>query len=184
MKCSLPEQSAPNDASIPFPGPECGDWFVLHTKSRQEKAVADSLSATGVRYFLPLTRKPRYYGRRKVWADLPLFAGYIFLRGRREDAFTVDRAKRIAQIMPVADQKQLDDELRQIHRALSSGVELEVHPQLVEGTRVEVRAGPFRGIRGVIDDRLSPGRLMLQVRSLGQSVSLEIDAEFLDVLCD
>jgi transcriptional antiterminator RfaH len=167
-----------------FPGPECGDWFVLHTRSRQEKAVADALRAVDVACFLPLNRKPRYYGRRKVVSDLPLFSGYVFMRGQREDAFSVDRADRVASIITVVDQTQLDSELRSLHLALSMGAQLDLYPFLVHGTRVEVRAGPFKGLQGVVDRRLKENRLILQVQSLGQAVSLEMDAELLDPVRD
>lgn len=170
----------PLTAPAAFPGPECGDWFLLHTRSRQEKAVAEALQARRVACFLPLSLKPRYYGRRKITAELPLFSSYVFLRGSREDAYEVDRNDRVARIIPVVDQARLDDELRHLHKALTLGAELDLYPFLVKGTRVEVRAGPFRGLQGLVDERLRDDRLILQVQSLGQAVSLEIDAELLD----
>jgi len=174
--------AALHSSSLPdgFPSPECGDWFVLHTRSRQEKAVAETLRAQRVAHFLPLTCKPRYYGRRKVFADLPMFPSYVFLRGLREDAYGVDRRDRIASIIPVVGQQRLDRELRNLHLALSLGADLDLYPYLAEGTLVEVRAGPFKGLQGVVDKPLKQNRLIIQVHSLGQAVSLEIDAELLD----
>jgi transcriptional antiterminator RfaH len=164
----------------PLPPSTAGDWFVLHTKPRQEKAVVETLAAMGIAHYLPLLRKPRYYGRRKVFSDLPLFAGYVFLRGSREQAFAIDRTDRLVQIITVPDQASLDAELANIHQALSLGAEVEMYPELVAGRHVEVRAGPFRGIRGVVDERRDANRLILQVQSLGRAVSLEIEAELLD----
>jgi transcription antitermination factor NusG len=51
---------------------------------------------------------------------------------------------------------------------------------LVAGTKVEVRAGPFRGLQGVVDSRLKQNRLLLQVEMLSRAVSVEIDAALLD----
>jgi transcription antitermination factor NusG len=45
---------------------------------------------------------------------------------------------------------------------------------------VEVRAGPFRGLQGVIDSRSKLNRLILQIDMLGRAVSLEIDAALLE----
>jgi transcription antitermination factor NusG len=45
---------------------------------------------------------------------------------------------------------------------------------------VEVRAGPFRGIQGVIENRAKEHRLILQITTLGKAVSLEIDASLVD----
>lgn len=168
------------DSLLPFPDPSVGDWFVLHTKSRQEKAIADTLAAMRIPHFLPLVRQPRYHGKRKAIVEMPLFPSYVFLRGQKEQAFAADRTKRIARIIPVIDQAGIDRELRNLHLALSGNADLDPYPFLKDGTWVEVRAGPFRGLQGVIDRHLKENRLVLQVNILGRATSLEIDASLLD----
>jgi len=167
--------------SATFANPD-GQWHVLHTKSRQEKAVADDLAALKVDFFLPTLRQTRYYGNRKALVDLPMFPGYVFLWGTLEQAYLADRTKRIAQIIKVVDQEKLDWELTNLHLALSKSAVLEPYPHLVKGVRVEVRSGPFRGLQGIIEDKINPHRLILQVGLLGRGVSLEIDASLLDVV--
>ena len=49
-----------------LPGAECGAWYVLHVRSRQEKVVADELGSMEIGCFLPLQRCVRYYGPRKA----------------------------------------------------------------------------------------------------------------------
>jgi transcriptional antiterminator RfaH len=124
----------------------------------------------------------RYYGHRKAEVDVPLFPGYVFLRGSPDDAYASDRAGRLAQIIPVADQERVNEELRNIWFALANSAQLSQYPYLRRGVRVEVRAGPFRGLRGIIDDMGRRDRLILQVEILGRSVSLEVDASLLDVI--
>lgn len=177
---ALRSSASESCAEVQFPQAESGPWHVLHTRSRQEKAIAQTLSAMGVAYFLPLVRQARYYGRRKLSVDLPLFPSYVFLRGGLEDAYEADRTGRIASIIPVVDQDRLDMELRNIYVALVGGADLEPYPHLTQGTRVEVRAGPFRGLQGVVDRRLKNSRLILQVDMLGRAVSMEMDAALLD----
>lgn len=157
-----------------FPQPSAGLWHVLHTRSRQEKALADDLSARRIPHFLPLVRQVRYYGKRKFFAEMPLFPGYVFLRGELDDAYLADRTKRVAAIIKVADQQRIDWELRNIYLALSTNAPLDPYPHLRKGIRVEVRSGPFRGLQGIIEDRVKHDRLILQVDMLGVAVSLEI----------
>ena len=38
-----------------------GPWHVLHTKSRQKKALASTLAARDVSFYMPLIRKVQYY---------------------------------------------------------------------------------------------------------------------------
>lgn len=154
-------------------------WHVLHTKSRQEKAVAEFLAAAGIDHFLPLVRRARYYGRRKVVADLPLFPGYVFLRGTRDEAFAVDRTDRVARIIPVIDQGTLAAELANLREALERGAPLD-HGRFIErGVRVEVAAGPFRGIQGIVEHPIGDDRISLQVTLLGRAAELQIERSLL-----
>ena len=113
---------------------------------------------------------------------MPMFPGYLFLRGDLDQAYEADRTRRIAQIIRVPDQNRMDRELRSIHLALGASGMLIPFPFLRNGVRVEVRDGPFRGLQGVIQDRTHLDRIILQVETLGQAVSLEIDGSLLDLI--
>lgn len=158
---------------------EPAQWFVLRTRSRQEKALSTELEARGFECFLPLARHVRYHGGRRTVVMAPLIGGYVFLKGTLDEAYEADRSRRTAQLIRVADQAKLAWELSQLREAVDRGLALEPHPHLEKGTRVEVRSGPLRGIQGVVDDRRGC-RLVLQVTALGQAVSLEIDGSQLD----
>ena len=162
-----------------FVGSDCA-WHVLHTSSRQEKILSDTLTAMGVHHFLPLSKQTRYYGKRKATVDLPLFPSYLFLLGTLDDAYQADRTGRVARIIPVPDQEQLDGELRNLHLALSKNASLDHYPLLKPGVRVEVRSGPFRGLVGVIEDRAKRDLLFLNVQMLGTAARMQIDAALLD----
>lgn len=165
-----------------LPDSSSGDWIVLHTKSRQEKALAEALRMLSIAHYLPLTRQVRYYGRHKVVVELPVFPSYLFVRGAINDAYRADRTRRVAKIINVADQTTLDWELRNLHLALTRDAPLDLSAKLTRGTLVEVRAGPFKGLQGVVEDRARPTRLVLQVAMLGRAVSLEVDDSLLERL--
>lgn len=157
-----------------------GAWHVAHTRPRQEKALGDALDALGVACFVPLVRQVRYYGHRHRVASLPLFPSYVFVHGPKEHALLSLRTKRVARIIPVADQTALEHELLQIDRALLGGAALDPYPYLEVGKRVVVVRGPFKGLEGMVDARKSPDRLALNVSILGRATSLEIDASLLE----
>jgi len=159
-----------------------GAWHLLHTRSRQEKALAESLTVKGIGVFLPLVDVTRTYGRRKASVELPLFPGYVFLKGVLDDAYEADRTKRVAGIIQVVDQAKLAWELRNLALALSSRVSLDPYPFLRAGVRVAVRSGPLAGIQGIVESRTKRDRLILQIDVLGQATSLEIDGAILDVI--
>jgi len=167
-----------------LPDASFGSWIVLRTISRQEKILATDLNSQGIGCFLPMMTCTRFYAGRKARVELPLFPGYLFLRGSLDDAYTADRKKRVAQIITVNDQRQIDDELTNLHIALCVNSTLNPFPYLKRGVDVIVRSGPLQGIRGKIEDCSKPDKLILQVQLLGQATALEIDGSLLDVLED
>jgi transcription antitermination factor NusG len=161
-----------------------GAWFVLHTKSRQEKILANELGAMRVPHYLPLVRRQRLYGARKAVVEEPLFPGYVFLHGTADQAYQADRTKRVANIIRVTDQRRLEWELRNIKLALSQNANLDPYPHLAKGVRVEVRSGPFQGLQGIVEDRAKDQRLILQVDVLGRAVMLEIHGAMVEPIRD
>jgi len=179
---SLLVESVANDG-LAFPDSiwSCeGEWFVLQTKSRQEKILVDEITRLGIMGYLPLMREPRNYGGRKATVNIPLFPGYVFLRGTIEQAFTSDRTRRVARIIRVSEQDRLDAELRNIAMAIASNAPLRTYSALTKGTRVEVQSGPFRGIQGIVERHAGATRLVLEVNALGCAVSLEVDGAILE----
>ena len=155
-------------------------WYVVQTRSRQEKALARTLEASGIAHYLPLTKRPRYRRGRKQFVEEPLLSSYLFLHGPIEATYVAVATKRVANVVNVADQDRFIGELRQIRLALQSGADLSPYRYLTVGRRVRVSAGPFRGIEGLIEDWAKADRLVLQIDALGRATSLEIDAGLLD----
>lgn len=163
--------------------PECtGKWFVLHTLSRQEKALATDLDRLEVPVFLPLVGHVRYYGKRKATVAEPLFPGYVFLRGTIEQAYSADRTGRVANVIRVADQDRIHAELHSLAIATSLHLRLDPYAFLKDGVHVRVTAGPMTGMRGVVEGRAGNWRrLILQIDILGQAASLEVDGSLLEL---
>jgi transcription termination/antitermination protein NusG len=157
-------------------------WHVLHVRSRQEKALCEEMALRQIQCYLPLVQHTRFYGHRKARVQIPLFSGYVFLLGSIDQAYSADRTGRVARIIPVFNQEQMDWELANLQLAMMRQPELAAYPFLKKGLRVEVIGGAFRGVQGVIEDRAKDARLILQVTTLGKAVSLEIDASLVSVI--
>jgi transcription antitermination factor NusG len=161
---------------------ETACWTVLQVRSRQEKALAGDLSSMGITHFLPLAKRVQIYGGRRFTVELPLFPGYLFLSGSRDEVYAADRTRRVAKIIPVFNQDQLNRELVNLRLALEAGDTIDPYPFLKKGVRVEVTSGPLRGLEGLIEEKCGAHRLILQIEMLGQAVSLEIGASQLEVV--
>ena len=157
-------------------------WMVLHTKSRQEKAVARFLFAVGLQFYLPLVDRVSILRGRKRTSRVPLFPSYVFLSGDLNDGYAAISTKRVCRIIHVRDQERLVDELEQVRAALDCGAELYRVPFAVVGTRCRVTKGPFEGLEGEVSRKLGSNRLALQIQTLGLGAILEIDADLLEPL--
>lgn len=55
-------------------------WYVVYTKSRCEKKVADLLTRKGIENYCPLNRVQKQWSDRKKIILAPLFTSYVFVR--------------------------------------------------------------------------------------------------------
>jgi len=152
-------------------------WWVAHTKSRREKALADFLADRGVGYYLPLMKTRQPSSRRERYSFMPLFAGYLFFKGSLDDRYNAYASNQIARVLEVKDQNKLRDELRHINSVLAANELLAPCDFFTEGQRVRVKAGPLKGIEGIIDRKNGGCRLVLTVSSIAQSFAVNVEAE-------
>lgn len=176
------EALAPNRPRPDFMERFDGRWWVLHTKPRNEKALAGDLERQGIDHYLPLVRSERRYGKRRVRVDLPLFAGYVFMCGDPDDRYTALRTKRVANVIAVEDQERLKFDLRQVHQVVESDEPVDIYPGLQCGRRCRIRSGSLRGLEGVVVRRVGAARIYIEAAILGQSAVVEIDNALLEPL--
>ncbi len=157
-----------------------GLWWVAHTKSRNEKALAQDLIRKDINYFLPMNWKVHRRRGRKIRSLLPLFSGYLFFCGEEKQRIDLLRTNRVANLIEVKDQKRLLEELLQIERALRAGASLAPHKYLKAGQRCRVITGPLADLEGIVVKTKTVIRLVLQIDMLGQATSVEIDTDMIE----
>lgn len=159
-------------------------WHVLHTKSRQEKALAEIMQEAGASPFLPIFQRIVHYGHRRRISELPLFPNYIFVWGTVEHTYRAISSKKAVRSVPVSDQRKLAFELVQLRRAIRGEADLSPYRFLERGMRVRVVSGAFKDLEGLVESPEKCGRLILQIHTLGRAASLEIDACLLQQVDD
>jgi transcriptional antiterminator NusG len=129
-----------------------------------------------VPFFLPLFHKQWRASGRMQSSYLPLFPGYIFLRGdgsARVEALTTNL---VVNVLPVADQVGLYTDLTRVHHLMEFGSALTPEHHLEPGTIVEITAGPLTGLEGRVLRRGKKLHFFIEVQLLQQGVSVEIDS--------
>ena len=61
------------------------NWYVIYTKSRYEKAVAEKLALNGVEVYCPLLKTKKKWSDRWKWVEEPLFKSYCFVHIKDEE---------------------------------------------------------------------------------------------------
>lgn len=158
-------------------------WTVAHTMPRQEKALAWDLRQLGVTYFLPLVAREISSGGYRRRNLLPMFPSYVFFSGtddQRAAAFRTDRIVRCIYV-PDAGQELLQRELASLETVLRTAPRsVELHKKITVGTHVAIKAGPLKGVEGVIINANNKRKIWLGVTALGVGVTIEIAADLVD----
>ena len=160
-----------------------GRWWVVHTRARQEKALARDLGRQSISFYLPLARVERRWGRRRTQIQIPLFPGYLFMRGGEDERLATVQTSRVARVLDVCDQQRLREALGHIRQMVESERPVDLYPGIRKGRRCRVVRGPLRGLEGTVLRRQGAFRVFVAVEVLGQSAETEIDGASLEV-CD
>lgn len=153
-------------------------WYALHVRSRAELAVARQIEHKGYEAFVPLYTSLRRWADREKELALPLFPSYVFCRVTVNSTGLVVTTPGVIRIvaaggvpLPVED-----DEIHALQRIVQTRARSEPVLHMQAGTRVEVRAGPLRGLQGVLAQSAHGARLVVSVTLLQRSVAVEIDS--------
>jgi transcriptional antiterminator RfaH len=151
-----------------------GAWWVLHTHPRAEKALARKLLKKELPFFLPMYHKTWRSRGRTLSSHLPLFPGYLFVRGA-DIRYEVLATNQVARVLPVPDQERFHDDLQRVYRLMQGEVPLTPEQRLEPGTSVEIVAGPLAGLQGTVVRRGKQMRFFVEVTFLCQGVSIELE---------
>lgn len=155
-------------------------WYALYTRSRFEKKMLSELSARDIEVFLPMREiLSRWKDRmKKIW--MPLFPGYIFVNhvDTPENRFRILNIPGAVHFVGLEGraEKVPEEQIESVRRFLDSSISIDPYPYLKVGSRVEVIAGPLKGIQGVLVQKRGKFRFVVQVDLIQQAVSVEIDA--------
>ncbi len=142
---------------------------------RAEKALARKLHEARHAFFLPLHKNQWRANGRLRTSHLPLFPGYLFVRGDGGVRDFVLATNQVAHVLPVPDQVDLHADLAAVYQAMHSGMLMVPEERLQPGVQVEIVAGALKGLSGKILQRGKETRFVIEVRLLRQGVSVAVE---------
>jgi transcription antitermination factor NusG len=153
------------------------NWYALFTRHQHEKPVAFALSNKNLEVYLPLYRSLRRWQDRDKQLWLPLFPGYLFIRGGLDRQLQILTTPGVLHIVgwggrpAIVPQTQLDA----VRRILASRLMVDTYPYLNCGDHVRVKSGPLMGLTGILARKKGVARLVISLEMLGRSAAVEID---------
>jgi transcription antitermination factor NusG len=153
-------------------------WYALYTRANHEKRVAAELDTRGVEHFLPLYSSPRRWKDRRVILELPLFAGYVFVRIALRDRLRVVQVPSAVRLVGFDGSPAAlpQNEIEILRTGMSERLLAEPHPFLSVGRRVRIIAGPLAGLEGVLKQKKKNLRVVVSLELIQRSMMVNVDA--------
>lgn len=149
-------------------------WFVIYTKSRNEKKVADELLKLGIEAYCPMVTKIRVWSDRKKKVSVPLINSYVFVHledSKRNDVFEVNGVVRYIYWL----QKPAiirDEEIAILKDSLKNTFENFELQDYMKGDVVRLSQGPFVGQNATVQS-IGNNTIVVTLENLGYRVILK-----------
>lgn len=145
------------------------NWYVVYTKPKWEKKVAEQLSAVGIECYCPLIMQVRQWSDRKKKVEVPLFNSYVFVQlpeSKRNSVFHSPGAVRYLYWLGKPAIVR-DEEINVIKKWLNEpdGCDVSVLPFQV-GDTIALESGPFSNQKALVKE-VTPTHYVLVLESLG-----------------
>ena len=165
---------APEPVSLELP-----QWYAIRTRSRHEKVVTEQLEQQRIESFLPLVKRTHKWSDRAKVVELPLFAGYSFVRLSLSspDRLRVLKTHGVAGFVGVRGSGIAipESQIESLKTILAKQIPFQERPFLQVGQRVRIRGGALDGVEGIL---LQKGErsLVISVEPIHRSISISVDA--------
>ena len=151
-------------------------WYVLYTKPKNEKKVAERLTAAGYNVYCPLHKVKRQWSDRIKTVEEPLFRSYVFIQiedAKRDEVFAYHGTVRyLFWLRRPAVVRQ--SEIATIQKCLGEQDHEHIDvSQIMPGDYLRITSGQFSGEEAILLDRTN-SRVIVQLKELGIQLSLSL----------
>ena len=161
-------------------------WTPIRTRPKKEKKLAEYCKANSIRYYLPVRKSVKRYGRKTVVFYPPMFTGYIFCLLDSETYKLLVKSNAVFFKVPMDNmlEETLISDLINLVILEKYSYQLDgisIKPELVSGKQVKIINGPLQGLFGFIQQRKNNITVTVNIEMLGQSVTVDIDIEDIEL---
>ena len=154
------------------------NWYLIHTKIRQERVALENLERQGFACFLPLIRAEKLRRGALQVVQEPLFPRYLFIRlstGLESQSWAPIRSTvGVSRLVTFGQTPaKIEDELISQLQVKTDSTEVQL--RLFElGEQVVVTDGPFVGVEAIYQMADAEGRVMVLLNILSNKVKMSV----------
>lgn len=158
-------------------------WYVVYTRPRWEKKVAEILARKGIENYCPLNKVERQWSDRKKIIKNPLFKGYVFVKVPEILKWDVKKVDGIINYVYWlgSPAKVKDVEIDTIKKFLQEFDNVEVIEKASISDSVMIRQGVLMNYKGVVLET-SGNKVRVLINSMGLYLTAVFDYNNLSIL--
>lgn len=155
------------------------DWFLIHTKPRQEKCALQNLERQGYECFLPTLPVEKIRQGQLSVLEEPLFPRYLFICLGSDSAAKswspIRSTRGVNRLVSFGSQPaKVDHSLVKTLQAYGAHVQQTPQRLFNSGEKVLITAGPFAGIEAVYQMTDGECRAMVLIEFMSKPVAMPI----------
>lgn len=158
-------------------------WYAVYTRPQCEKKVQKALQNLQIEAYIPLRNVLRQWSDRKKVVSKPLFPSYLFTKICLGNVATVQRVNGVVRIVSFNGMPAVipDEHIISLRRILEAGYQFLIHPyySVEKGDWVQVISGALKGVRGIAIEESGENHLLIMIKSVGKTVSLNVEKKHL-----
>lgn len=144
-------------------------WYVVYTKPKWEKKVAEKLNQIGIECYCPLIIQIKQWSDRKKKIEVPLFNSYVFVQLEDIDRNSVFQIAGVIRYLFWLGKPAIvrDEEIDIIKNSLNSSNVSDVSVSSIQvGDRIKLESGAFSNQEAIVQE-VSKTQYILVLESLG-----------------
>lgn len=152
------------------------NWYVVYTKPKWEKKVAEELLQQGVECYCPLQTQIRQWSDRRKKVQVPLFNSYLFVRLEEADRNLVFHVSGVVRYLFWLGKPAIvrDEEINTIKKWLEAGDSYELTVDTLQaGDKLTLESGPFQSQEAIVKE-VSKTHYVLLLESMGCVLKMKI----------
>lgn len=152
------------------------NWYVIYTKPKWEKKVAEQLAEAGIDCYCPLITQIRQWSDRKKKVEVPLFNSYVFVQLDESERNSVFQSAGVVRYLFWLGKPAIvrHEEIEVIKKWLNTSDAADVIVENYKiGDAIQLESGPFSAQKAIVQE-VTNTHYVLVLESLGCVLKMKI----------